>query len=165
MSSPSRDHLEAVKRQWMENGWPHPEVMGVATAIIRVSRLVAGAVDNALRPLELSYARFETLSILFYEHEGVLPLGKLSERLGVHPATVTSIVDRLEQQDLVRRTRRPGDRRIVLAELQPSGRELVQRANDVIVREVLPKIELPKKDLDTLYRLLGDMRRMIGDFE
>ena len=139
--------------------------MGVATAIMRVSRLVSGAIDAALRPLELSYARFETLGILFFEPEGVLPLGKLSERLGVHPATVTSIVDRLEQQDLVRRTRREGDRRIVLAELQPAGRELVQRANDVIVREVLPKLELPKKDLDTLYRLLADMRRSIGDFE
>ena len=137
----------------------------MATAVMRVSRLVAGAIDNALRPLELSYARFETLGILFFEPEGVLPLGKLSERLGVHPATVTSIVDRLEQQDLVRRTRREGDRRIVLAELQPAGRDLVQRANDVIVREVLPKIELPKKDLDTLYRLLADMRRSIGDFE
>ncbi|HEY4633148.1 MAG TPA: MarR family transcriptional regulator, partial [Candidatus Limnocylindrales bacterium] len=100
MPSPSRDQLEAVKRQWTEHGWPHPEVMGVATAIMRVSRLVSGAIDAALRPLELSYARFETLGILFFEPEGVLPLGKLSERLGVHPATVTSIVDRLEQQDL-----------------------------------------------------------------
>jgi DNA-binding MarR family transcriptional regulator len=165
MSEPSPDHLTEAKLRWIEHGWPDADLMVTATSIMRLSRLVSSHIDAALRPLDLSYARFETLSILFFEKDNVLPLGKLSERLQVHPATVTSIVDRLEQQGLVRRARREGDRRIVLAELLDPGRELVQRANEVVVREVLPKMRLPKKDQDKLYELLGTIRRSIGDLE
>jgi DNA-binding MarR family transcriptional regulator len=165
MSEPSPDHLTEAKLRWIEHGWPDADLMVTATSIMRLSRLVSSHIDAALRPLDLSYARFETLSILFFEKDTGLPLGKLSERLQVHPATVTSIVDRLEQQGLVRRARREGDRRIVLAELLDPGRELVQRANEVVVREVLPKMRLPKKDQDKLYELLGTIRRSIGDLE
>jgi DNA-binding MarR family transcriptional regulator len=165
MALSTDDPLTEAKRQWIEHGWPDPEVMAVAISIMRVSRLLSGVTDAALRPLGLSYARFETLSILFFAPDGQMPLGKLSERLQVHPATVTSIVDRLEQQGLVKRTRREGDRRIVLAELLPPGRELVQRANGVVGADVLPKINLSEKDLTLLYDLLADVRRSIGDFE
>jgi len=165
MSAPPPDHLAEAKLRWIEHGWPDADLMSTATSIMRVSRLLSSCTDAALRPLDLSYARFETLSILFFEKDNVLPLGKLSERLQVHPATVTSIIDRLEQQGLVQRARRPGDRRIVLAELLEPGRELVQRANEVVVREVFPKLRLPKKDQVTLYELLAVIRRSIGDFE
>jgi DNA-binding MarR family transcriptional regulator len=165
MSEPSHDHLAEAKERWIEHGWPDADLMSTATSIMRVSRLLSSHTDAALRPLDLSYARFEALSILFFEKDNVLPLGKLSERLQVHPATVTSIVDRLEQQGLVRRARREGDRRIVLAELLDPGRELVQQANEVVVREVLPKLRLPKKDQASLHELLATIRRSIGDLE
>jgi len=165
MSQPPSDHIAEAKQRWIEHGWPDADLMATATSIMRVSRLLSSRTDSALRPLDLSYARFEALSILFFEKDNELPLGKLSERLQVHPATVTSIVDRLERQGLVRRVRREGDRRIIMAELLDPGRELVQRANEVVVREVLPKLDMPKKDQAKLYELLGAIRRSIGDFE
>src|SRR4051812_38800952 len=42
-------------------------------------------------------------------------------------ATMTSRLDKLEQADLVRRLPDPSDRRALLVELTPTGRELVER--------------------------------------
>jgi DNA-binding MarR family transcriptional regulator len=166
MSTPVPDGLEEAKRQWVEHGWPDADVMVAISSILRVSRRLTAVTDAALRPLDVSYARFETLCILYYAPDGEMPLGKLSERLQVHPASVTSIVDRLEQQGMVRRTRRDGDRRIVLAELLPPGRELVERGTEIVARDLLPKVRvLPDDDLAKLYDLLAAIRRSIGDFE
>jgi DNA-binding MarR family transcriptional regulator len=55
-----------------------------------------------------------------------LSLGELSERLFAHPATVSGIVDRLEERGAVRRTVDPQDRRGVRLSLTPLGRRLLR---------------------------------------
>lgn len=59
---------------------------------------------------------------------GELPLGALASALSLSPATVTGIVDRLEQKDLVARRRRNSDRRSVAVGLTRRGRSLARRA-------------------------------------
>ena len=49
----------------------------------------------------------------------------LTTSLGVSPATITGIVDRLTVQNLVTRREDPQDRRVRRLELTPAGRELV----------------------------------------
>lgn len=47
---------------------------------------------------------------------------ELAEALGLTPAAVTDIIDRLEDRGLVRRSRDPQDRRAIRVELTPAGR-------------------------------------------
>lgn len=49
---------------------------------------------------------------------------ELSERVGMNRATVTSVVDTMEREGLVRRIADPDDRRVYLIALTPKGRKL-----------------------------------------
>ena len=52
----------------------------------------------------------------------------MGQRLMIHPTSVTNIIDRLEQQGLVRRLPHPTDGRTTLAEITDEGRSLAKRA-------------------------------------
>ena len=54
-------------------------------------------------------------------------VGDLAHKLGVTPPTVTTILDRLVEQGLVRREDDPTDRRLVIARLTSKGRDLLLR--------------------------------------
>ena len=93
------------------------------------SRSCSARVDEALRPFGLTFARYEALVLLTFTRSGSLPLGKMGERLMIHPTSVTNIVDRLEAQGLVRRVAHPTDRRTTLCEITDEGREVVRRSH------------------------------------
>ena len=71
----------------------------------------------------LTTPQFGTLEALY--HLGPLSLGELADKLLVTGGNVTYVMDRLEDQGLVYRFRRPDDRRVIQAKLTKEGRELV----------------------------------------
>jgi DNA-binding MarR family transcriptional regulator len=50
-------------------------------------------------------------------------VSELGAAVGTRPTTLTSVLDRLERRGHITRGARPGDRRAVLIELTPSGRQ------------------------------------------
>ena len=50
-------------------------------------------------------------------------VSELAAAVGARPTTLTSVLDRLERRGHITRGARPGDRRAVLIELTPSGRQ------------------------------------------
>ena len=60
--------------------------------------------DGALRPHNLTFARYEALVLLTFSRSGRLPMRVMGDRLQLHPTSVTNIVDRLQADGLVRRT-------------------------------------------------------------
>jgi len=58
-------------------------------------------------------------------HLGPLSQGELAEKLLVTGGNITYVMDRLEEQGLVCRTRAPEDRRVVRARLTDEGHRLV----------------------------------------
>ena len=75
--------------------------------------------------LELTMSQLKLL-LLIAANDGSR-VGDLAHRLGVTPPTVTTSLDRLVSQGLVRRVDDPVDRRLVIARLTVQGRELLQR--------------------------------------
>jgi DNA-binding MarR family transcriptional regulator len=53
-------------------------------------------------------------------------VSQLGAAVGSRPTTLTSVLDRLERRGHVMRGARPGDRRAVVVELTPSGREAAE---------------------------------------
>jgi DNA-binding MarR family transcriptional regulator len=157
------DPIAEARRQWEAHGWAEPAAMAATTSIVRAQQLVLAAVDGALRPLGLTFARYEALVLLVFSRTGSLPLGKMGERLMVHPTSVTSIVDRLERDGLVQRLASPGDRRVVLAELTDAGRELADRATKAVEATRFGLGGLSHAQLDRLTASLVAVRRAAGD--
>jgi DNA-binding MarR family transcriptional regulator len=165
--SPTRtlpfDPIAEARRHW-DDRWAGGAAMAAATSIMRAQQIVLARVDEALRPFDLTFARYEALVLLSFSQRGSLPLGKMGERLMIHPTSVTNIVDRLEDQGLVRRVDHPTDRRTTLCEITRAGRALVAEATEAVTSVQLGVDGLSDRDVDQLTKLLGKLRQASGDF-
>src|SRR3954464_8967570 len=157
------DPIEEAARQWGKR-WSAVEEMRAVTNVMRVQQLVLGELDEILRPHGLTFARYEALVLLTFSRNGSLPLGKMGERLQVHPTSVTSIVDRLEAAGHVVRRRDPEDGRTVLAEIPDSGRDVVEAATADLVSARFALAGVSPERLRELSDLLRPVRQAAGDF-
>jgi DNA-binding MarR family transcriptional regulator len=70
---------------------------------------------------ELSAAQMHALEML--GHMGAPTMKALAGRLGVTTGTVTSMIDRLEKENMVERRKNPHDRRSTILALTDTGRQ------------------------------------------
>lgn len=138
--------------------------MAVVTSIMRLQQVFLARADAVLRPLGLTFARYEVLMLLSFSRRGGLPLGKIGERLQVNPASVTNAVDRLEADGLVTRQPDPDDGRVTLARLTPSGRRTALDATDAVNGQLFVDVGVPEPTLRRLFALLAELRQAAGDF-
>ena len=123
------DPVAEARRHWVER-WSVGEHMAAATSLMRAHQLVLAAVEDELRPFGLTFSSYEALMLLSFTRRGELPLGKMSDRLMVHPASITNTIDRLEEKGLVERRRDLTDKRRILAVITPAGRQLAAEATE-----------------------------------
>ncbi|MFN8193713.1 MAG: MarR family transcriptional regulator [Nocardioidaceae bacterium] len=158
------DPIAEAHRQWVAHGWDEAaDGMAMVTSLVRVQQLLMERIDAILRPLGLTFARYEILRLLSFSRSGSMPMTRLGSLLQVHPTSVTSAVDRLQGQGLVERLRRERDRRVILASITPAGRTLVERATEGLNREVFEAPGLDDGQVRALTALLGDLRAHSGD--
>ena len=157
------DPIAEARRQWEAHGWGDAApAMAAVTSVMRAQQLFLARVDEHLAPFGLTFARYELLRLLAFTRHGELPLGKLGERLQVHATSVTSAVNRLEAQGFVRRVPHPTDGRTTLATITPAGRDVVERATEVLNEQVFADIGLNHREVAQLYRLLEKARSHQG---
>ncbi|HSE70981.1 MAG TPA: MarR family transcriptional regulator [Nocardioidaceae bacterium] len=157
------DPIDEAARQWGLR-WGAVDQMHAVTSLMRVQQLVLAQLDEILKPHGLTFARYEALVLLVFSRAGSLPLGKMGERLQVHPTSITSIIDRLESAGLVVRRRHPEDGRAVLAEITPQGRAVVEAATADLVDARFAIADMSPEDLARLSALLKPVRQQAGDF-
>ncbi len=80
--------------------------------------------DTHLLRGELSHAQCELLAELC--ERGPLPVGELAGAAGLSPASVSQMLDHLEQEGQVERLRSQADRRVVVAKLTRNGRRRIE---------------------------------------
>ena len=160
----SFDPIDEAARQWAQR-WGAVTAMHAVTSLMRVQQLVLARLDALLKPHGLSFAGYEALVLLVFSSRGSLPLGKMGERLQVHPTSVTSIVRRLEARGLILRVPHPVDGRAVLAEITAAGRELVERATVDLVSAGFALDGVDEAQMAELSELLRPVRAAAGDFD
>lgn len=151
------DAISEARRQWLAHELDEPVAMTAATSLIHAQQVVTTAIERALRPLGLTFARYEILMLLSFSRHGALPITKMGERLLVHPTGITKLVDKLVDDDLVRREPNPDDRRSTLVHVTPAGRTMGRKASTV-VGQVRFGADLPDEDLEQLIALLARLR-------
>ncbi|HEY6494158.1 MAG TPA: MarR family transcriptional regulator [Trebonia sp.] len=124
----SFDPIAEAHRQWSDR-WPdQADRMAAVTSVMRVQQLLLARIEDILKPFGLTFAAYEALRLLAFTRTGSMPMGKMGNRLMVHPAAVTNAISKLEQRGLVQRSMSPEDRRVVLAAITPTGRTMVEEA-------------------------------------
>ncbi len=160
----SFDPIAEARRQWTDHNLGAVDAMAAATSITRAHQIILGRINEALKPFGLTFSRFEALTLLSFAHDHSLPLGKMGERLMVHPTSVTNTIDRLETDGLVRRLPHPDDRRTTLAQLTPQGLIAAQQASDALDYIEFGLTELEPAELQTLETTIARLRERSGDW-
>src|SRR5689334_1935474 len=158
------DPIARAAELWDDRVGPSTS-MAAVTSVMRVQQIIQSAVDAALKPPGLTFARYEALVLLYFSRKGALPMRVMGERLQLHPTSVTNIVDRLEHDGLVRRTPHPTDRRTTLVEITDAGLQRREAATAAVVEVNLGLKGLTDRQTEQLTDLLAKVRRASGDFE
>lgn len=159
-----RDPIAVARDNWVAAGWSEAaDGMALVTSIMRIHQLVLTEAETALRAHELTFARFEVLMLLRFSTRGALPVGKIGERLQVHPASVTNAIQRLEASGLVKRAPNPADGRSVIASITPAGERVVDAAV-VDLNRVFSGLAIAPSHQRAVFSSLQRWRQAYGDF-
>jgi len=159
------DPIAEARRHWTERWGDEPaRPMAAVTSIMRAQQVLMARLNDLLRPLGLTFPRYEALMLLSFTRTGALPLGKIGERLQVHRTSVTNIVDKLEADGLVRRVPHAEDRRATLAEITDAGRETARQATAALNDAAFGIDALDDDEQEAVTALLRALRVDAGDF-
>jgi DNA-binding MarR family transcriptional regulator len=133
-----------------------------------VAHLIHTRTNARMTSAGLSLARFRVLTAL--HDSGAMRMNQLSTALGVVPRTVTTLVDAMEEEGLLRRLSDPNDRRVTRLELTKEGVrqfDQLRTTHDEVATELFRS--LTKVEKTQLARLLdrleaGDPGGTGGEF-
>lgn len=127
--------------------------------LLTCTNLIEGEVRERLRTdFDITIARFDLLAQLD-RADRPLTMGELSRRLMVTNGNVTSLIDRLVDEEMVRRRPDPDDRRAQIIALTPGGKrafERMSRAHADWISELFEGVD--RKSLAALYVNLARLK-------
>jgi MarR family transcriptional regulator for hemolysin len=122
-----------------------------------VARLMRKRFEQKARGLGLTRSQCSVLAHLA-RHEGIQQ-GGLAEILEIEPITLTRILDRLEQAELVERRAHPTDRRIRLLHLTPKAHPLLGEIFSIGAATREEALEgVAEAERDQLFAILSAMK-------
>jgi DNA-binding MarR family transcriptional regulator len=101
-----------------------PEIDSILEAILYLYTESRRVTKELARQVDLTGPQLTVLKML--EGLGDLSLSELSERIRAQNSTVTGIIDRMEREALVTRTRSTEDRRVVKIRLTDKGSKIAR---------------------------------------
>jgi DNA-binding MarR family transcriptional regulator len=153
----SKEELDVMQRV---SGLPIDELgLAVASNIWRAAQLFKLKMEReVLREHELSFASFSALFIVWIW--GPIETREIAKSQAVSKATVTSLVNTLENQGLVKRRGVKKDKRLVTVELTDKGKRLIEWVFPKFNQgEVEVSSSLNEKEQETLAHLLRKVIR------
>jgi DNA-binding MarR family transcriptional regulator len=128
-------------------------------SVVRTTSALTDRVEDLLKPYGISATQYNVLRILRGAGEGGLCRNELRDRMLTRMPDMTRLLDRMEDAGLVKRSREQEDRRMVLTQITPRGKELLSgldRPMSDLHREQLAR--LTDAQLRSLIDLLTTIR-------
>ena len=163
-SQEKRDPIAQARANWERAGWGTvAEGMVAVTSVMRAHQILLARVENALRPYDLSFSRFELLRLLAFSRTGALPITKASDRLQVHVTSVTHAIRRLEAGGLCAAapSQRRANHAVAITDL---GRSTVEDATVTLNDMVFADIGMSANESRALISSIETLRHRAGDF-
>lgn len=126
----------------------------ICFALYVCSKEIIRKYDPLLKPLDLTYTAYITLMAL-WEKDNVT-VKELGERLFLDSGTLTPLLKKMEEKNLISRTRSKEDERTVYICLTDEGREMRAKCAH-IPQEMACNNVLEAKDAPTLISILHSM--------
>ncbi|RSK31679.1 MarR family winged helix-turn-helix transcriptional regulator [Hymenobacter metallilatus] len=118
------------------------------------SRMITKAYQPLLEQFDLTYPQYLVLLLLWEHQERTVK--ELGEHLVLDSGTLTPLLKRLEQRQLISRRRDPRDERSVIIGLLPAGVALQQPACR-IPEQLFEKMGLPQAEFEALRNQLTQL--------
>ncbi|WP_026485752.1 MarR family winged helix-turn-helix transcriptional regulator [Caldanaerobius polysaccharolyticus] len=95
-------------------------------------------------------------------HYGEMKISDLSEKLGLSNSTVSGIINRLEKQGLVKRTRSAKDRRVIYVNVTPEFKRSFQKYFDEAEKRIEEIINsATPEELNTILDGLNTLKKVL----
>lgn len=107
-----------------------------------------------LDEIDLTYTQYIAMMVLWEEKE--INVKELGKRLYLDSGTLTPVLKRLEQKNLISRQRDSQDERNLIVRLTAEGERLKEKAVE-IPHKMAGCVKLDEKDAADLYRILHKM--------
>jgi MarR family transcriptional regulator for hemolysin len=137
-----------------------PPWLRVESTLMSAARGIRRAYDLRLEELGLNLS--EAILLAYTEEAGPLMQADLAKHMGVGRAAMGSLIDALENRGWVERRPKPGDRRVWLVAITPSGE---QAASQVSKIDETLRIELregiSRRERRELNQLLNRLRENV----
>lgn len=127
-----------------------------AGLILRVRELLVKELDQQLGKLNISNARQQVLAIICRAPEGLL-IGEVAALASVHPTTMTSTIERLKRDGLIKRRAVTADRRATRVVATQKGRELYERARHTLIDMEFGMANVPPETIEALNSALDEV--------
>ncbi|UGB28813.1 MarR family winged helix-turn-helix transcriptional regulator [Metabacillus sp. B2-18] len=128
--------------------------------LMQTARLFQEQIRDDISQKNLSITEFSVLEVLF--HKGKQTIQQIAKSILIASSSMTYVIDKLEQKDLIKRNACPEDRRVVHITLTKKGLELM----DIIMpehEELVDKVfeSLNPNEVEDLSFLLRKVRQRL----
>ena len=157
------DPIERVQHYWPEADLGDPRKFLAMASVLRLHQLVANAMSQVLKKFGLTLNGYLMLTTIQFSKRGSKLLGRIAEAMTLHPTTVTTLADRLEEKGLVERQPHPSDRRAVFMVITPAGRALLRKTTKALDDADFGLVGITPARAQKLVELLAPVRMLAGD--
>ncbi|PFO09852.1 MarR family transcriptional regulator [Bacillus sp. AFS076308] len=112
----------------------------------RAYKAINEHVNKAIQANGLNPTEFAVLELLY--HKGDQPMQQIGGKILLASGSITYVVDKLEQKELLRRIACPNDRRVTYAQITEQGKSFIE--------EIFPE---HAKQIDTLISRLSESEK------
>ena len=131
----------------------------VCFRLYSASRLVMQAYTPMLNELGITYPQYLVLMVLW--EKDALPVNDIAHRLLLETNTVTPLLQRMEKQGILTRKKGEHDKRQQIVSLTDKGREMEQRAFDIIPEGMGKRLAACPLSMDDFSQLAGELDQII----
>ena len=131
-------------------------------SVVRTSAMLVDAFERMLKPYGITATQYNVLRILRGAEPDGLCRNDLRDRMITRMPDVTRLLDRMEESDLIDRSRETNDRRMVMTRITAKGRRLLDELEDPVAREHERAFAaLTKEQMRTLIGQLAAVRETL----
>lgn len=153
----NRDSIDELQSDWsLQRPDLNPEPMGVVLRIQALAKILGDKTTATLQEYDLQWWQYDVLSTLRRQgYPFVMAATSLADSTMLSSGAMTNRIDRLEEEQLVRRISDKNDGRRVLVQLTNKGIRLIEGATEARFEAAMDALEsLSKRQRESLSNLL-----------